>query len=144
MELLSIGKKIHFHVFILVGINISLQQPLRLSGFQNTHDHMYIHNVLMQQIFTEYLHRPGIVSYYQNQKWAVNKRDKNLCPLQLTFQKGELYNKSTVEICKMSDMCYGKNTSGKKESDSGSRYNFKRSDQSRLIEKVILSQDMKK
>ena len=38
-------------------------------------------------------------------------------------------------------MCYGKNTAGK--SDWGSKYNFKHSDQRSLIEKVIVSQDLK-
>lgn len=45
----------------------------------------------------------------------------------------------------MLDMCYGKNAAKrKKETDLEGRYNFNYSDQGRLIEIMILSQDLKK
>lgn len=46
----------------------------------------------------------------------------------------------------MLDMCYGKNAAKRKKRDRdlGGRCNFNYSDQSRLIENMILSQDLKK
>lgn len=41
-------------------------------------------------------------------------------------------------------MRYGKNAAGKRDRYLSGRYNFKYSDQSRLTEKMILSQDLKK